>query len=82
MKMRTKNNRLTAYALSCGCVEERYDEVTNTSTRMWVEHGTPHVRTIERDGLGSITGRDWRSFDSLKEARAHFNSCPGTVTQL
>jgi len=81
MNLRTKNNRLTAYAFACGYVEEKYDDGTNSNTRLWVEHGAPHVRTVTRDSLGNITARDWQSFDhgQLAEARKVFNAKPGEI---
>ena len=57
-QFKTKRNKLTAYALACGYVEN------NGQTQLWREHGIYHVRRI-------INGERvfWLTFETLKAAR-------------
>lgn len=68
---------LTAYELSCGCVQicEQPIIADGTSgsirTTMWKEHGSYHVRTHNHATHVRLV---WNVFPTLKDARREFNT--------
>jgi len=72
--MQEFNNKgqLTAYALSCGCMEtHRVPRGHMVNVNLWKEHGTYHVRAHNH-----TTGKRlfWDSFDTLTKARKRFSA--------
>lgn len=68
--LKTKAGKLTPYGLSCGYVE--LFEIGGVTIRLWLEHGTYHVR-----GHNHTTGQRlyWEAFpgNNLTEARRFYD---------
>lgn len=79
MKLKTKQGRLTSYALACGYIEIKQTE-DGLRTTLWKEHGTFHVRHVQRGNRGEQKIY-WQAFGKLKEARKLFDQQPGKLTK-
>ena len=67
-KFYTSAGRLTAYALSCGYVEQK--DYGPVRIRLWMEHGVYHVRAYDHE---AGKRRFWETFRTLGEARRHYD---------
>lgn len=83
---RTAAGRLTAYAFSCGYIEQRTTDVGSLRsgdlyTELSAEHGVYHVRQFDRrDGAGLFRTL-WETFPTMGEARRLFDAQPGALVR-
>lgn len=72
MKLKNKNNFLSAYGLSCGYTEKR--ESDTISLELYREHNIYHVKYNRFDLPYSLRKdcKGWESFENLKEAKKRF----------
>lgn len=64
---RNKDGSLTRYALACGYIEN--EVCNNISVRLWMEHGTYHVRSHD---LNKHKRLFWKSYSLIKDARKFY----------